>query len=63
MEAVLSIDPNFDRVCSKFTFRVERAADWKNSYFGAAYSTRLKAAIEELKEAIEEAEQCVELKS
>ena len=58
----MAIDPNFDRVCKQFTFRVERAADWRNTYFGAAYSTRMKAAIKELKEAIAEAEECVELK-
>jgi hypothetical protein len=58
----MPVAPNFDRVAAQFTFRVERAAAWKHSYFGAAYATRLKAAIRELREAIEEAEKCVELK-
>jgi hypothetical protein len=40
----------------KFTARVTTAAEWKHSYFGAAYSSRIKAAIAELREAIAEAE-------
>jgi hypothetical protein len=58
----MAIDPDFYSVTKNFTFRVKRAADWRNTYFGAAYSTRVKAAIKELKEAIEDAEKCVELK-
>lgn len=49
-------------MCDRFTDRVRIALYWKNNYFGAAYSTRLKAAIKDLKAAVAEAEECVELK-
>lgn len=54
--------PNFDEMTVIFTARVTRAANWKHTYFGAAYSTRIKQAIAELKEAIAEAEQNEEIK-
>lgn len=56
------LDPNFDEVCQKFTTAMHIAADWKNYYFGAAYSTRLKQALSDAKEAITEAEKCHELR-
>ena len=53
--------PDFDAVCARFTQRVAKAANWKHAYFGAAYSTRINAAIFDLKVAIAEAERHPEL--
>mgnify|MGYP001447644935 CR=1 FL=1 len=35
----------FDSACVEFTTYMQYVADWKNNYYGAAYSTRLKKAI------------------
>ena len=35
----------FDTAAAEFTRRLQRAADWKHFYFGAAYSTRIRQAI------------------
>lgn len=51
----------FDEMTDRFTGRVNRAVHWRDSYPGAAYSTRLEAAIRELREAIAEAEQHPEI--
>lgn len=52
---------DFDKMALAFTTRVRRAAEWEHAYFGAAYATRIRAAIKELKEAIEEAERNPEI--
>jgi len=52
----------FDVMMQRFTSRVRFAADWKDNYFGAAYSTRIKQAISDLKSAIAEAELNREIK-
>lgn len=46
----------FDDMTDRFAARVDKARHWRDNYFGAAYSTRIRAAIAELKEAIAEAE-------
>jgi hypothetical protein len=43
---------DFDRACADFTSRLKHAANWKDHYMGAAYSTRLWQAIQEAKAAI-----------
>lgn len=52
---------DFDKMADQFTMRLMRAGLWKHNYRGAVYSTRIKAAIRELKEAIAEAEQHPEI--
>lgn len=47
---------SFDAMTAKFTERVARASQWRHAYYGAAYATRIKEAIKELREAITEAE-------
>jgi len=47
---------DFDNMANKFTARVRLASEWKHVYFGAAYATRIRSAIAELKSAIAEAE-------
>ena len=47
---------DFDEMTQKFTARVRMASDWKHVYFGAAYATRVRSAIADLKLAIAEAE-------
>jgi hypothetical protein len=42
----------FDRMARDFTVAMQKAAAWKDIYFGAAYSTRIRTAIAELKVAI-----------
>lgn len=44
----------FDQMAASFTADCERAANWKQNYFGAAYSTRIKAAIIELERGLME---------
>jgi hypothetical protein len=53
---------DFDAMCDLFTGHASVVANWKHSYFGAAYSTRLKAAIAEMKYAIAEAEKHPEIR-
>lgn len=62
-QAVLdkALAPTFDDICEMFTFWTEKAYRWKYAYSGAAYSTRIKAAIVDLKEAIAECEKHPEL--
>ena len=36
---------HFDDVCAEFTQTMRAVADWKHTYHGAAYTTRLTAAI------------------
>lgn len=52
---------DFDAMCNQFDARVHRASCWRSTYFGAAYSTRIKQAIQELKDAIAEAERHPEI--
>lgn len=47
---------DFDTMTELFTTRVRHAAEWKHGYFGAAYSSRIRQAVAELKRAIEIAE-------
>ena len=42
----------FDTITDEFTRRIGTALNWKENYLGAAYSTRIAAAIEDLEEAI-----------
>jgi hypothetical protein len=49
-------DKTFDKHAKEFTEIVMRAAAWKEVYYGAAYSTRIKQAVEDLKKAITLAE-------
>lgn len=52
---------DFDRMAERFTARVREAANWKHNYVGAAYATRIKAAIANLRGAIAEAERNPEI--
>lgn len=47
---------SFDEMAADFTTVVRNASYWKDNYFGAAYSTRIRTAIRELKRAIAIAE-------
>lgn len=46
---------DFDVMAREFTVACQKAAAWKDIYFGAAYSTRIKASIEDLEKAIAKA--------
>jgi len=46
----------FDEMAEAFTIAAENAACWRTHYPGAAYSTRIRAAIDELRAAIAAAE-------
>jgi hypothetical protein len=48
-------------MCDLFTSYASTVANWKHAYFGAAYSTRIKAAIADMKFAIAEAEKHPEI--
>lgn len=49
----MSVSPKlFDIECEMFTSAMLIAADWKQHYFGAAYSTRLEQACNEAELAI-----------
>lgn len=52
---------DFDAVCDLFTSYARTVANWQLRYYGAAYSTRLKAAIADMKFAIAEAEKHPEI--
>ncbi len=41
----------YDGACSVFTGRMQTVANWKHSYYGAAYTTRLRQAIKEARDA------------
>lgn len=58
-DGVVSLD--FDATCDLFTSYASTCAGWKNNYSGAAYATRLKAAIADMKFAIAEAEKHPEI--
>ena len=49
-------EQTFDEMAAEFTARVREAADWEHSYVGAAHSTRIRAAIENLRFAIDKVE-------
>jgi hypothetical protein len=46
----------FDDMTDRFGAACRRAAGFRDNYFGAAYATRVRAAIADLKAAIAEAE-------
>lgn len=46
----------FDRACAEFTITMSHVANWKQSYLGAAYSTRVQSAIKDARIAIERME-------
>ncbi len=50
----------FCKACETFTRAMNNAADWKNNYFGAVYSTRLYRAIEDVRKACDEMEKILE---
>jgi hypothetical protein len=52
---------DFDTMAREFTVACQIAANWNDVYFGAAYSTRIKSAIEDLERAIEKARQHSEI--
>lgn len=52
---------NFDAMAARFTASLRFVADWKHNYLGAAYSTRIKAAIAFLKQEIAEIERHPEI--
>lgn len=54
-------DPNFDKMAATFTEKVAIAANWKQVFYGAAYSTRMNHAIRLLEEAIAEARKSSEI--
>ena len=51
----------FDDMAREFTVACQKAAAWKDIYFGAAYSTRIRAAIDDLEKAIAQARQHPEI--
>ncbi len=56
------MDNRFDSMTARFTRACLRASDWKHHYFGAAYATRIRTAIAELKEEIKIAEEDPEIR-
>lgn len=50
------METDFDKMAHMFTIRMQAVANWKQTYFGAAYRTRIKSAIREARQAIAEAE-------
>lgn len=51
---------DFDNACAAFTMTMGAVANWKHTYPGAAYSTRLRAAIADAKGAISRMELMLE---
>lgn len=47
MAKKLDHQQQFEAACDDFTASMDRVSKWKASYFGAAYSTRLRSAINE----------------
>lgn len=50
------METDFDKMAARFTNRIRANVDWKHNYFGAAYATRIRSAIKDLKDTIREAE-------
>lgn len=50
----------FDKTSAEFTTAIAYAADWKHNYFGAAYSTRLRQAIGDLRLACDTMQQVLD---
>ena len=46
----------FNTATAKFTQAMHAASDWRNYFFGAAYSTRLQQAVKVARDACEELE-------
>lgn len=46
----------FDKMGEELSIRLRFAADWKNNYYGAAYATRIQAAIADVRLALAAAE-------
>jgi hypothetical protein len=56
--AILGSDPEtFDEARVKFDLRLSLGVAWKTNYPGAAYSTRIREAIADLRDACDEMEQ------
>lgn len=47
---------NYDKACLEFTSLLAEASAWKHSYYGAAYTTRIKQAIQRAREACDSME-------
>lgn len=47
---------DFDIMTERFTQLVRHVVEWKHNYYGATYTTRIRQAVETLKEAIAVAE-------
>lgn len=47
---------DFDAACNEFTDLLVHARNWKHTYFGACYSSRIRHAVEDLRRALEIAE-------
>ena len=47
---------DFDKMTDSFGAAMRRASHWRDTYYGAAYSTRIKSAIADAKHAISQAE-------
>lgn len=47
---------DFDDMAARFTHRIQANVGWRENYFGAAYATRIRSAIKDLKDTIREAE-------
>jgi hypothetical protein len=62
-QSILVQSDSFDAMARSFTSKVRSAADWKNHYVGAAYATRIRSAITDLRAAIAEAERHPEIAS
>lgn len=52
--------PNFDKRAERFSKKLRAAADWKVAFYGAAYSTRIRQAINAARAACDEAERLLE---
>lgn len=48
-----NITPDFDTACAAFSMACLKAADWKHTYFGAAYMSRVETAFEDVRKAFE----------
>lgn len=46
----------FDAATDAFTGHLKTAAKWRENYFGSVYSTRIRQAIEEVRDACTEME-------
>lgn len=54
-------DAAFDKMTQAFSDAMWRAQHWRDEYSGAAYSTRIKAAIGDARAACDEAEKHPEI--